>query len=588
MEAVTAGTEKRASVLKPWLRYFSEESLRTPLPRCTMLQMVRNGCEKLHKWDECALDYYGTRLTYREMLAQIGRYAAAFAACGIRQGDYVSFLTVSLPESICAIYALNQLGAVCNFIDVRTDPPHVREYIKKARSSVLIALEMAFPAVADHLDDLGLRLVICHSPADSLPFVKRLAFRLKAPATRVPYDGVRVVRHGDFFAGHTGDTAPEVPYQPDMPAVVTRTGGTTGLSKGVVLTNDGMNAIAWNFWASCMDKLAGTTSYSLLNFLPLGSSYGIAVGVHMALCLGSRDILIPKFDPEKFDQLVTRFRPNHIIAVPTFYQRLIASPRLRGKDLSFIHTMAAGGDSANDALEDKLEAFRLEHHIPFPISQGYGLSEVSSAASFGFQNTHKKGSAGIPCLTTVIAAFRPGTTEELPLGETGELCITGASLMQGYLDEPEETAQILREHPDGQRWIHTGDLGYVDQDGFVFIVGRIKRAIIRFDGHKVYPLQLERTVMQHPAVRNCVAVAIRDREHPQGSLPLIVAELNEGFSGDGAMRRELLDFCKQEIELRSQPADVVFVPEIPVTQIAKNDYRALEERFQTYEYPRGQ
>lgn len=577
--------EVRGSVLKPWLRYYQEKYINTSSPKCTMYGMMRQICRELQKEDDTAISYYGTRLSYREFFEQIERYAAAFARCGVKQGDYVTLLTVSLPGSLFAIYALNRLGAVCNFIDVRTDAPHVREYIRKARSHVLIVLEQAYSAVADALDELDLRLVICQTPAAFLPLRLRLLYRLKSPRYAIPYDGRRVLRDADFARMGEGAAAPEASYQPDTPAVVTRTGGTTGLSKGVVLTNDSMNAIVWNFRASCMEKVP--RERSLLNFLPLGSSYGIAVGVHMALCLGCEDILIPNFKPEEFDKLILRFRPNHIIAVPTFYQQLIASPRLRRKDLSFIHTMAAGGDTANDALEDKLEQFRLAHGIPYPISQGYGLSEASSAASFGFQNIHKRGSVGIPSLTVTIAAFRPGTTEELPLGEKGELCISGETLMKEYLHEPEETENILWRHEDGKLWIHTGDIGYVDEDGFVFIVGRIKRAITRFDGHKVYPLQLERAVMEHPAVHNCVAVAVRDRDHEQGYLPLMVVETESGVSGNDELRQTLLAHCRREIELRSQPADVIFVEKIPLTPICKNDYRALEKEFGEYDYRRN-
>ena len=582
MDDAISCAEKRASVLKPWLKYYPDEYINGQLPRCTMYEMVRNGCETLNAWEDTAISYYGYHLSYREMLAKIDEYAAAFAKCGVKRGEYVSFLTVSLPESICAIYALNKLGAVCNFIDVRTDAPHVREYILKAKSSVLVTLDRNFTSIADHMDELGLRLVICHDPSDNLPLFKKLAYKLKVPKYDIPYDGKRVVRNADFARMGEGFAAEAVKYEPDMPAVVTRTGGTTGVSKGVVLTNDSMNAISWNFKASCMKKYERNSS--LLNFLPLGVSYGIAVGVHMSFSLGLEDILIPNFKPDEFDKLVVNFKPNHIIAVPTFYQRLITSPRLRGKDLSFIKTMAAGGDSANDALEDRLEEFRLEHGIEYPISQGYGMSEVSSAASFGFQNIHKKGSAGIPCVSSVIAAFTPDSTDELPIGETGELCITGASMMKEYLNEPEETEYIMRRHPDGKLWIHTGDIGYVDEDGFVYIVGRIKRAIPRFDGHKIYPLQLERVVMQHPSVRNCVAVAIKDREHTQGLLPLMAVELVDGAEGNEEMRRQLLDYCLNEIELRSQPADVIFVDKIPLTQMAKNDYRALEIEFADYDY----
>ena len=246
--------------------------------------------------------------------------------------------------------------------------------------------------------------------------------------------------------------------------------------------------------------------------------------------------------------------------------------------------MAAGGDSANAGLEERLEEFRLNHGIPFPVSQGYGLSEASSAVAFGFQNIHKNGSSGIPSLSVVIAAFKPGTTEELPLGEKGELCISGPTVMKEYLNEPKETGAVLWNHPDGTKWIHSGDLGYVDQDGFVFVIGRIKRSIIRFDGHKVYPLQLEQLVLKDSRVRNCVTIPVKDLSHDQGELPLVIVELNDKSGDKESIKEELKELCSSGIELRSQPIDFIFIDKIPLTPMAKNDYKKLEEIYGAYDY----
>ena len=571
-----------ASINKPWMKYYDEKYHNITIPERSMYRMLTDYCEENHNENCVALSYYGRKMNFGTLFSKIEEYAAAFKNCGVKQGDYVSFLTVSLPETIFSIYALNKIGAVCNFIDVRTDATHVCEYIKKAKSKVLIAVNLAFEKVRDNLDDLGLELVIVQNPKDNFPTYLRLLYSLREPKYHVPYDGKRIISNLDFAKRTNGDHVDDAQYEPGMPAVVVRTGGTTGLSKGAVLTNENMNAIVINFRVSCIDKVPRNSS--LLNFLPIGASYGIAVGMHMALCLGLKDILIPNFKPDHFDRLIKRNKPNHIIGVPVFYQKLIVSPLLKNDDLSYIYTMAAGGDTANDALEDKLEEFRIAHNIPYPIAQGYGMSEVSSAASFGFQNVHKKGSAGIPSITVTIAAFEPGTDKELPLGTKGELCITGETVMKCYLDEPEETEKIKRLHPDGKIWIHTGDIGYVDEDGFVFIVGRIKRSIIRFDGHKVYPLQIERTVMQHPSVENCVVIGIKDRQHDQGNLPLVVVQLNDGLVGNNDLRKELLTLCQNEVELRSQPADVVFIDNIPATLLIKNDYRVLEDKFKDYDY----
>ena len=571
-----------ASVEKPWMQYYPDIIAEEDLPKCTMYQQIKLRCEARKCEEQTALYYYGTELSYREMFAQIDRYTAAFAALGVKKGDSVSIVSVSLPESLCELYALNRLGALCNLIDPRTDAVHTREYIKKAKSRILLALEMNYEQVADALDELGLDYVICHNPADSLPGVKRVLYQMKNKIKPpVPYDGKRILRNSELHALGAGKPVVEADYEPDMPAVVVRTGGTTGLSKGVVLTNENMNALAASFFATITEDHGND---SFLNFLPLAVSYGIAVGVHMALTMGIRDILIPKFDPDQLDRLIWQYKPQHIIGVPVFYEKLIYSRLMRGKDLSFISTMAAGGDSASIALEDKLDEFRLEHGIEYPIAQGYGMSEVSSAASFGFRDVHRKGSTGIPCCYTTIAAFKPGTEEEVPIGTVGELYISGPTVMKEYLAEPHETAVIRCTHKDGTVWIHSGDLGYVDEDGFVFIVGRIKRSIIRFDGHKVYPLQLENVVMQHSAVKNCAVVPVRDREHMQGEWPLICVETDGDEFDRKKLKEQIFTLCAEQMEKRSQPIGMVFVDAIPLTKSAKNDVKTLAEKYYEYDY----
>ena len=578
-------SEHYASIEKPWMKYYGDFTIGAQAPHCTMYREILESCKRNDRYGAKALHYYGAEMTYREMFARIDQYAAAFQSLGIRKGEFVTFVSVCLPETMCELYALNKLGAVCNFIDPRTDDIHIREYIQKAQSRVVITLEMNFGAIAEHMDELGLEYVIGQTPASGLPKVKGFLFRLTSPRYRLPYDGKRILRDRELFRMGKGKSVPEVAYEPDMPAVVTRTGGTTGASKGVVLTNDNMNALAANFSVTIPIPNPGPYSNeTFLNFLPIASSYGIAVGVHMAMSMNIMDYLIPKFVPEEFDKLVIQFKPHHIIGVPVFYEQLIHSPKVKNMDLSFIDTMAAGGDSANESLEDKLDEFRLSHGIKYPVAQGYGMSEVSSAAAFGFRNVHRKGSAGVPCFFTTAAAFRPGTAEELPIGQIGEICITGPTVMKEYLNEPEETANILWRHPDGKIWVHSGDLGYIDEDGFLFIAGRIKRTIIRPDAHKVYPLQIEKIVMKHPSVANCAVIPVKDRHHEQGDQPLICVERSQDSRTKEEITADILKMCREEIEQRSQPAGVVFVDKIPITDMAKNDYRKLESLFYHYNY----
>lgn len=579
-------TKHYATIEKPWMKYYDMVSDEDHLPQCTLYELVKERSRSFHFENETALFYYGTEITFSKMFEIINQYAAAFSCIGVKQGEAVSLISPTLPESVCILYALNKIGAVANIIDPRTDESHTLEFIKKAKSRVLVTLEMCYKHVNAHLDELGLDYVICIDPSASLPTIKRFGYRLKCAKYDIPYDGKRILRVADFFESASGKSVESVKYEPGMPAVITRTGGTTGISKGVVLTNDSMNAVAANFYLTIPNPIVKDKYIqSFLNFVPLAASYGIVVSTHMSMTMGLKNIMIPNFNPDKFDKMVLAFKPRHIIGVPVIYEKLIYSPKMKGKDLSFISTMAAGGDSASESLEDKLDEFRISHNIKYPIAQGYGLSEVSSACSFGFRDVHKKGSVGLPCYFNTIAAFEPDTENELPIGEIGEICISGPTVMKEYLDEPEETASVLRTHCDGRKWVHSGDLGYIDDDGFLFIVGRIKRAIIRGDGHKVFPLQLEKIVLRHPAVENCAVIGVRDRNYSSCChLPLICAELNDSNADKDTIRNELMQLCADNIEKRSMPAGVVFVDKIPLTGLMKNDYKALEAEYENYNY----
>lgn len=569
---------KYASIEKPWLKYFPAENIDKPLPQCTMYEWLKETCDGHH--DIKAITYYGNSFTYGQMIDSIDRYAAAFTEFGIKKGEFVTLITHVIPETMYTIYALNKIGAVCNFIDPRNDLPHTVEFTRKAKSEVLILLDAMYEKFAPAFDDMGVKKIIVQEASQSLPPLKKLAMKLKG--SKVPYDGKRIFKNADVEKLGIGKDVPCIPYEKDYPAVITRTGGTTGVSKGVVLTNDSLNAVSANFRDAGIKYEYGE---KFLNFLPVGVSYGIGCGVHMGFNMTIENILVPKFKPDIFAKLIVKHKPNHVIGVPVFYENLMNSPIVKKMDLSFLSTTAAGGDSASAGFEEKLQKFFSDHGMTYPLAQGYGMSETSSAVAFGVQNIHRKGSAGVPCIHSCIAAFKPGTTEELPIGVTGELCISGPTLMKEYLYEPEETANVMWTHPDGTVWVHSGDLGRVDEDGFVFIEGRIKRSIVRFDGHKVYPAQLETVINSNPLIANCCVIGTKDMTHEQGFLPLVVFELTaEGKGKEDEMVKTVLEMCKTGMEDRSQPCGAVAIDKIPITNSSKNDYVALTKEFGNYDY----
>ena len=275
-----------------------------------------------------------------------------------------------------------------------------------------------------------------------------------------------------------------------------------------------------------------------------------------------------------------------MIATPAFYEILIDSEEMKDFDLSFLLTMGSGGDSMNAGLETKLEAFLKSHNVRYPLAQGYGMCEVSAAATFCVNDRYKKGSVGIPCIATTIGIFNPDTGEEVGYNTPGEVCITGKTMMKGYYNNQGETDYVMRKHDDGQVWIHSGDIGYIDEDGFVYIQGRVKRMITRFDGHKVFPVTIESFIAEHELVHSCSVIAVDDRERLQGQYPMAVIELNAGVdvSKRDGICMEIYQKCQEQLEERGRPVAVVCVDEVPLTAMGKNDYRTLEKRFKYFDY----
>ncbi len=571
----------RISEEKVWMKYYSPDVQAQDMPRRTIYTHIKE--KNANNLDKTAINYYGTKITYAELFDRIEEAARGYTALGVKEGDMVSFLSVAIPECIASVYALNKMGVSVNMIDPRLAPDNILNIIKESGSKITVCLDIAFQKIADNLDELDQDTIVIISVPNSLPAVKRAVMQFKhySHTKAIPYD-FDIIKWKAFIKDGEGKEVIEAPYVGDRTAAIAYTGGTTGFPKGVMLTNDSMNAVAYNFAHAGLEAKAGDR---FLGIIPCFTSYGMVCGLHMPLSMQFELIPIPKFVPEKFGNLVKQFRPNHMISTPAFYEMMMSSKALRKMDLSFITTMGSGGDTMNAGLERKLRKFMKKRNIKYPLAQGYGMSEVSAAASFCVNDIYKKGSVGIPSVTTTISVFDPDTGAELGYGETGEICITGPSMMKGYFARRRETKHVMRVHEDGLTWIHSGDLGYMDEDGFLFIIGRVKRMITRFDGHKVFPVTIESIVSAQKYVHNCCVIGVDDRGHGQGQYPLVMVELAEGTDPRIACR-EIFGICMDQLEERGKPVAVLPVAKIPITGAGKNDYRSLEEEFSGYDYTR--
>lgn len=568
-----------ASVAKPWLKYYDASFIGQPLPDCTTFEYLYQQ-NKQHL-NEPALEYFGRKITYADLFVNIKKTAAAFRAIGLKKGDIATVVSIMTPEIIYAFYAADLIGATLNLVDPRYSVEGIHDYIAEVDSHLLICLNVTYDRCVQAAKRTHVERILVVSPADSLSLPMAIGYKLKNPDKN--HYSSNVIHWKDFIAGGQGQSTAADPVDPmDHACVVVHTGGTTGSPKGVMLTDRNFNTIAKQFKTYEFLCHRGQT---LMNIMPPFIAYGFACGIHLPLTLGIKVVIIPNADASKLGSLVLKYKPQHMFGVPTHYQQLATDPRLKNKDLSFIRMYAAGGDAISVGAEENVNEFLAAHNVEFPMAKGYGMTEVSSAATAAAASITKPGSAGIPLVDTIVSVFEPGTTKELPIGEQGEICICSESIMKGYYHKPEETAAVKQVHPDGRTWVHTGDVGYIDEDGFVFVGSRIKRLIIRPDGFKVFPSMIENAISHHPAVRQCSVVGCVAKDHPQGRLPFVFVVLDPAAADKKRqILRELRQLCVEELPEYVQPVAYKFISEMPLTPVGKVDYRKLEEQISPRDY----
>ena len=560
------------SVDKPWLKFYTEENLTAELPKCTMFENVWRNNKNHQK--NVALSYFDKEITYKELFRKIGKAASAFTAIGVKEGDIVIMATVTTPETIYAIYALNQLGAIPNMVDPRTSSEGIREYIEEVNARFVLCLDAAYPKIEPAVEGTTVEKVIVTSPSNSLPGIKKTAYKL-FKQKRQKYSA-QCLLWREFMKQGVGVTAEKVPYKENTCCIIVHTGGTTGMPKGVMLTNENMNSSIVQGQNSGFDIQRG---HRWLGVMPPFIAYGIGNGMHLPLVIGMKLIIIPAFNPDEYDRLLLKYKPNHIAGVPSHYNSLMKSPLLRKADLSFIISPIVGGDGTQPEFEKQISDFLIAHNCSSTLIKGYGMTEVSAAVcATARKEFNKIGSVGVPFSHSMISVFDPDTGKELPIGEEGEICIYSPNTMLGYYNNKEATDEILRRHDDGLLWVHSGDLGHMDEDGCVFIEGRIKRMIIRFDGFKVFPTFIENVLMDSPYVKSVCAVGKPDRDHSQGQVPVAFVVLSDGVENEEKkVKRALKKLCKDELPEYAQPVGFNFIPAMPLTSIGKTDYRELEK-----------
>ncbi len=558
------------SIDKPWLKYYSAEAINAPLPECTVYDYLWKSNKDYP--NNIALNYFGNKITFSELFENIRRTASAFASLGVKANDVVVLAMATIPETFFAFYGLNRLGAVSNMVDPRTSIEGIRSYIMEVDAKVVLVIDIAYDKIQQAVNGTSVEQVIVVSPAYSLRGMKRLAYRL---TKRSPKLNEKCMSWKDFIS--TGLSIPfeDFPYVKGSCCAIVHTGGTTGTPKGVMLSNDNLNAMVFQAIYSGIDF---QREHTWLDIMPPFIAYGLGTGICLPLVVGMETILIPAFDPAKFDRLILKHKPAHMMFVPSYWGRIIGSKKMRNADLSFIIFAAVGGDMMNLELEKAANRFLLERGCNHVVKKGYGMTEVCAAVTSSTDECTLIGSVGIPFVKTTISIFDTQTDEELSYNQLGEVCISGPNIMLGYYKNDAATNAIMQRHRDGKLWIHSGDMGYMNENGNLFIMGRIKRMIIRQDGFKVFPSMIEKSICKNSTVVDCCVVGVADKCYSQGQLPFafVVLHTHEKVSTE-QIKKALVENCQKELPEYAQPIGFCFVEKLPTTSIGKVDYRALEK-----------
>ena len=543
-------------------------------PNGAMYEEVYKAAKK--KPDVSAYEFQGRKTKYRDFVRKIERTAASFSAIGIKTGDRVTICMPNTPQAVDSFYALNRIGAVPAMIHPLSAVEEIKFYLTETKSKAIVTLDIFYEKIrkAAELADLPVTIIVA-SIKDELPFPKNMLYPLTVknkPA--IDRRTENTIKWAEFIReGKKLTQLPERNARFDDDAVILFSGGTTGKTKGILLTNMNINALALQTGAAAGFSLDGLR---MLSVMPLFHGFGLGIGIHTPLIHGGTCILVPQFSVKTYADLIKKEKPNVLPGVPTLFEALLRTIGLQGFDMSFIRGMFCGGDSLSIELKRKVDAFLREHNASIQIREGYGTTECVTASCLTPYDYYKEGSIGVPFPDTYYKIVKPGTNEKLPPNHDGEICISGPSVMKGYLDNPEETAETLRNHGDGRIWLHTGDLGMMDEEGFIYFKQRLKRIII-VSGFNVYPSQVENAIDVHPDVMYSCAVGVPD-EYKMHKVKAFVV-LRSGVEPDDRIREEILENCRRKVFRYAVPYEIEFRDELPKTLVGKVAYRVLEEEI---------
>lgn len=565
-------SNENMNVKTPWISHLGGVPAHLEYFQGSMYDKVASISENYP--DYIAYDFMGSKTRYKDFIRKVDECARALAAIGVKEGESVTICMPNAPQAVIMFYAVNKIGAIANMVHPLSGEKEIEFCLKESASVVCLTLDQFYGKFENIRNNIPLRSLILTSIKDALSPIKKKGYYLaegrkikKVPANaeivwweKFLRDGARY--HGPFHAVRKSED----------PAVILYSGGTTGTMKGILLSNMNFNALSQQIIATNPMFKPGD---KMLAVMPIFHGFGLGVCIHSMLASGGRCLLIPRFNPESYAKLLKKHKPNFIAGVPTLYEALLRIKSLDRVDLSCLKGVFSGGDSLSIELKKRFDAFLANHNASIPVREGYGTTECVTASCLTPSHMAKEGSIGLPFPDTFYKIVKPGTEEEVPYGEEGEICLAGPTVMMEYINNPEETANTLRRHKDGLTWVHTGDLGMMDDEGFIYFRQRIKRMIVT-SGYNVYPSRIENILDAHELVHMSCVIGVPDSYKIQKVAAFVVLKPDVKVSEDEA-RKILLEYCSKHVAKYAMPAYIEFRDMLPKTLVGKVAYRVLEE-----------
>lgn len=554
----------------PWSKYYHKKDMDLSVPDISLYDNFLNSMKKYP--NNNAIDYFGTKITYRDLVSKVDLCAKAFLSYGIRKNDVVTICMPNTPEGIISFLALNKIGAISNMIHPLASMNEIKNDLIDTGSVMMILIDVDYEKIKDVINDTEVYKIIVVRASDSMPFLMKFGYNLTTgKKTVLPRKNSKYISWREFMKNaYTYQNDYHYIGKKNTPAVMLHSGGSTGKPKAIVLSNGNFVTLVEQSRVVFDELEVGD---KCLSIMPIFHGFGLGVCVYTPLCVGAECVLIPQFNALEFDKILTKYKPEFVIGVPTLFEAMMKSERAASLRLNYIKYIISGGDTLSLSLEKRINTFLKDHGATTRIVQGYGMSECLAAISLGFKNILEYGSIGVPFPGCYVGIFS-SEDKEMPYGKEGEICISGPNVMLGYYNNEKETNAALHIHEDGNIWLHSGDLGVMNENGFIKYTGRLKRLIVT-SGYNVYPVQIEELLETHPAIMQATVVGIF---HPyKQQVPKAFIVLNKGYKESDALICELKELVDKNLPKYSKVYEYEFRKSLPKTMVGKVDFRRLQQ-----------